>query len=728
MDFIKDFDCIYENGIDKKTTKQYEGMFTQGSGYMHIRGSYEEGILAEPQNEEYMRMPANVTLEKAHNTRSKFGTYIPGITGNHPLLNEELVNLPFPFSISVYVDNERFDVDECNVTEHKRWLDFKDGVLYRHFVWNTESGVKIVAEYRRFVSRYNPNIAYWQGNISSDKTCKLYVEDTIFNDVKTNGYNHFKETESRPGYCRVVTDTNEEVVISSEIHSNKAEFYSSNGKTVMNTDVSEEGITITKACCFHTSRDGENVSVKYESIVQYLSENSLSYDDEYMRSYDCWKSLWESSRIKIKGDADAQLAVDFSTYHMLRSINQSDNRVAICAKGYAGEAYFGHYFWDTEVYLLPFYLYTNTKLAKSLVEFRIKTLPGAMKNAVRYHYDGAKYSWESSIYGDEQCPNWQYADNEIHITADVVFGLWHYYKNTEDIDFLKNAIPVFVETSKYWCSRVYENKDATIHINGVMGPDEYICFCNDNTYTNYMVKYALSVTVEAIDILMDVFCGKIEDFGTTNNEYEKFKYVAENIVIEKRNDGLYWQCKDFDKFEDVDFSKVWTDRSKMFGSIISQERNYRSKALKQADVLMLPYMFSNFMTDEELDMNFSYYYPITTHDSSLSNIIHSILLSRMGDTQTAYKLFKKSVEIDLNVEKCGAAEGIHIANCGGIWQSIIFGFAGLQRAYESDKPTFKSILPKHWEEISFNLEFKGKKYSVTITKEGVQLFEKQDIK
>ena len=142
--------------------------------------------------------------------------------------------------------------------------------------------------------------------------------------------------------------------------------------------------------------------------------------------------------------------MNFSIYHLLRSVNPDDSRVAVCAKGYSGEAYFGHFFWDTEVYLLPFYLYTNPELAKKLVEFRIQTLPGAMANAKAYGYPGARYPWESSVSGEEQCPNWQYADHEIHVTADVVHGIWHYYQAAGDIEFLKNALPVLKETARYW--------------------------------------------------------------------------------------------------------------------------------------------------------------------------------------------------------------------------------------------------------------------------------------
>ena len=702
MKVYKDHDkqfCISQTDFSEKTCKHFEGAMTQGSGYLHIRASFEEGLKSAPQDEEYMRLPANVTIETPRHPRSKFGTYIPGVTGNHPLLNNEIVNLPYPFMIKPSVDGEELDIDTCKITNHSRYLDMRDGVLYRSFDWETKSGAVITANYKRFISRKNPNIVLWQGEYIANSPCTLRITDSIYSDVKTNGYRHFDVVKSNAGCLKITTDTDVDIEITSKIFSDKAQFKELGNSYIADIELSaNETVTVAKICSFSTSRDSENPLI--------TKSNVTDIDNEYALSASEWDKLWNNSKITIDGDDEAQYAVNFSTYHLLRSINTGDSRVAICAKGFAGEAYFGHFFWDTEVYLLPFFLYTNPDLAKNLVEFRTKTLDGARINAKKLGYDGARYPWESSITGEEQCPNWQYADNEVHITADVVFGLWHYFKNTNDTEFLKSALDVFIETSRYWCRRVYRKKDGSVHINGVMGPDEYICFCNDNTYTNYMVKKSFEITLEAIKLL--------QYEGISNEELQLFKNISDNIVTEKSN-GLYMQCKDFEEFEDIDFDKEWQNRSAMFGKCFSQERNYRSKALKQADVLMLPYLFNSFMSKEELKKHFDYYFPITTHDSSLSNIIHSILLSRLGEPDKAYELFKKSTDIDLDANSGGAAEGIHIANCGGIWQSIIFGFAGLGYSYEDAMPTLNPVLPKHWNSVSFPLYFKNEEYNVMIT-------------
>ena len=181
--------------------------------------------------------------------------------------------------------------------------------------------------------------------------------------------------------------------------------------------------------------------------------------------------------------------------------NPLDGRVAVCAKGSAGEAYFGHFFWDTEIYLLPFYLYTRPEAARALMEFRVHTLPGAERNAALYGYRGARFPWESSVSGDEQCPNWQYADFEVHVTADVVHALRHYAAATGDNGMVTGAADLLLETARYWVSRVERRPDGRVNLNGVMGPDEYLCFSNNNAYTNEMVRRALRFTVETLHAL-----------------------------------------------------------------------------------------------------------------------------------------------------------------------------------------------------------------------------------
>ncbi|HHV99923.1 MAG TPA: glycoside hydrolase family 65 protein [Clostridiaceae bacterium] len=738
MKLMKPFDplyCICESNFSLKTSKHYEGVFTQGSGYLHIRGSFEEGLEGANQNEEYMRLPANVTIEKPRHPISKWGTYVPGITGIHPLLKEEIVNLPYVLFFKLFANGNPLDMSSSRISNYQRMLDMRDGLLYREFDWEVDDNTTVKCEFTRFVSLARKNLVVQMMNFKVLKgKCELNLISGIDEKVKTNGYNHFasvaKKLTDRDCNVELVTDNNDIVLMASRTFSDTVEFKDNGSNDQVASVVlnENESISVNKLSAVMTSKDetgrlskdtslnplNENTCLNFDILRQQLDDAEKKFEQLYSEHELCWNARWERSGVEIEGDDRAQLAVNFSIYHMLRAANPDNSKVAVCAKGFAGEAYFGHFFWDTEIYLMPFFIYTNPDTAKALAEFRINTLDGAKRNAEKYGYNGAKYPWESSVTGDEQCPNWQYADHEVHINADVVFGLWHYYSATEEEDFLVKAAPVFVETARYWISRVEFRSDGSINLNGVMGPDEYTCFSNNNAYTNMMVSWALKKTVEVVKHIKETNENAYSLLKITDEEIQLFNEVAQKLPVLTLDNKVILQCEGFDRFEELDFEKVWTDRKRPLGQFVSQEKCYRSKALKQADVLMLPFLFPNYLNQEELAANYDYYFKYTTHDSSLSSIVHSILCCRMGRIQDAYDLFVKSLDIDLSEDKAGAAEGIHIANCGGIWQAIVFGFAGMLPCYESGQVSFNPRLPESWKSLKFNIVYRGENYRVHV--------------
>lgn len=709
MNYLKPFDpayCVEEERNCRRYTKYYEGVFAQGSGYLQIRGSYEEGLACADQGELYMRMPANVTIEKPRHPYSKWGVYVPGVTGIHPMLKEELVNLPYLLKLDVTADGEKLDMELPGIHNYRRCLDFRDGVLYRDFDWRTESGL-VRCQYRRFLPRQLKRVVVQEFSFQvASGRCRLTIENGIDCKVTTNGYNHFKKVEEsgeagRRG-CVVQTDNGDSIRMLSMLFDSQGKVL---GPVVDSVLREGETLKLTKLSAVSTSRDLDAGYLEFDQMEALLAETINSGERVYLENKAQWARLWKRTGVSIVGDETAQKAVNFSIYHLLRSVNPDDSRVAVCAKGYSGEAYFGHFFWDTEVYLLPFYLYTNPELAKKLVEFRIQTLPGAMANAKAYGYPGARYPWESSVSGEEQCPNWQYADHEIHVTADVVHGIWHYYQAAGDMEFLKNALPVLKETARYWLARVCRRPGGAVTLDGVMGPDEYICLCNNNAYTNFMAARSLEITAWALEL-----CGEAAEPGFI----EDLRETAQGLMNSVDWSGVIPQCDHFEDYEEPDFETMWPDRSKPFGGQVSQEYNYRVKALKQADVLMLPYLFPERFSAEQIRQSYDFYYPYTTHDSSLSAIIHSILCVRFERDREAWELFQRALEIDLSEAKMGAAEGVHIANCGGIWQGVILGFAGMKWEYDCDQPTFHPRLPKHWKSLSFSVCMKGEFYRVSI--------------
>lgn len=732
--------CLIENEFSLESNKHFEGLFTQGNGYMHVRGSFEEGINGALQDEEYMRMPANVTLEKQRHPKSKWGTFIPGIVGKHPLLKEEIINLPFFFETNFFVEGERLDMERCTIRGYKRWLDLRDGCLHRTFTWETKVGIRLGFEFNRFISMEDKHLCLQQVKIEvlSGKGV-INVESAINADVRTNGYNHFLKVMSsvKEEYISMETTTDggnrvlqlscvdsRDEVLWKTMQDGNCVFFT--GQKQMNEG---EKLVLNRATSVVTDRDleeGDLYDRAHKNIAVFRVEG---WQKLYDRHALVWNCKWSNCDMKIVGDNVAQLAMRTSIYHLIRSNAENDPRIAICAKGYAGEAYFGRYFWDTEINMLPFFIHTNPEAAKKLLMFRYNTLDGARKNARAYGYDGARFPWESSITGEEQCPCWQYADHEIHITADVVYAMFHYVNATSNTEFIKNyGIDILVETARYWVKRVDWNKKGYCELLGVMGPDEYLPMSRNNTFTNRMVKFSLKKTVEYLEIFKNDDLGQfkkiVERLSLREKEVEEFREVEDKLLLPYDwSTGIIPQSEDFESYSDLDFNEIWKDRTKPFGHFISQEKNYRSKALKQADVLELMLLFPNEFTRKQLIKTYEYYEPITTHDSSLSAAVHGILAAWTGKMAEAEKFLKKVMDIDMSPDKKGAAEGVHIANCGGLWQMVVYGFAGLKSALWSSEIVLKPNLPENWNRLEFSIIWHGKSYRIIITKDKYEVTE-----
>lgn len=713
---------IIESSFNPATFKAYEGLFTLGSGYLHVRGSLEEHLSDAPQNVSYTRMPANVTSEKFRDTKSKWGTYVPGIFGKHPLLNNEMINLPYFLGMTPIVDGERLDVEKCQIEDYRRELWLDTATLIRTLRWRTQTGKLVSLEFERFVSAARPHLCAQRLRVASDSWVQLELRAGLDADVRTNGYDHFQQVQFleapddlvadvgvRTCSCTILTDADERVSLVSELRypfGTRIQYRSRDRQCELVASSSGKELIFEKRSSVCTSRDGS-----FKSAEDVLADaSSLTYRQLHAEHAEVWRKQWEASDVVIEGDPESQLAMRVSLFHLLRA-HVDDPRVAIDAKGYAGEAYWGRYFWDTEVYLLPFFLYTDPQKARTLTDFRVQSLPGAKANAARYGCPGARYAWESDAGGYECCPNWQYADHEIHVTADVVYGLAHYAEATDRHDYLAGeAADVILETARYWLARVDQREgDDYFSLLGVMGPDEYTPISGNNSYTNRMVAFALDLAAQVGEAV-----------GAPQEEYEQFARVSELLpLVYDSENQLVMQCEEFAKLADPRFEELWKDRSKTFASQVSQERLYRGKCLKQADVLMLMMLFPDQFTEEEVRQAWDYYLPYTTHDSSLSPGAHAIVALRLGLTNEAWEFWQKGKGLDLDIAHGGAAEGIHIANAGAVWQMAVFGFAGMATALQAERLTLRPKLPAAWSRLAFPIVWKGCPVYVDITRDRV---------
>ncbi|MGE5221592.1 MAG: glycosyl hydrolase family 65 protein [Omnitrophica WOR_2 bacterium] len=707
---MKDLWSVVEERFDPATSQAYEGLFTTSSGYLHLRGSLEEHLFDAPQNLEYTRRPANVTAEAFLQSKSKWGAYVPGIRGMHPLLNRGLVNLPFFLELAPYVLDEKLDVEASHIEGYQRALYLRTGQLRRSLRWHTRQGAIIQVAFERFVSAVHQKVCLQRMELVSDREVAVTVRAGIDADVRTSGYDMFTNTglehTGTDGLrCHVTTNTGNQVSIASALILPQASWtYKLSGRHAwLEAEIplaAGESLTVEKRSAVTSSFDQV-----FEDPAQTLdSIRDCSYGHLYAEHSAAWEQRWEKSDVIIEGDDASQLALRVSIYHLLRA-HPDDPRLAIDPKGYAGEAYRGCYFWDTEIYLLPFFLYTDPPRARSLLEYRIHSLPGARANARHSGYAGARYAWEADVDGIETCPNWQYRDHEVHVTADIVYAMAHYARATRDEDFLAKAGEVIVETARYWLDRVdWRKGEAYPSLLGVMGPDEYTPISSNNSYTNRIAAFALSLAARLGP-----------GVGASVEECRQFEQTAAGLPILRSPDGqLVLQCEEFDRLAEPAFERFWKDRSRPFATQIAQEWLYRSKCLKQADVLMLMMLFASEFSQEEVERAWDYYLPYTTHDSSLSAGIHAIMASRLGKTGDAWEFWRRSSLNDLDVQHGGSAEGVHIAGAGVNWQMAVFGFAGLATAMNSDILSLEPRLPENWARLAFPLVWKGSPVYVDI--------------
>ena len=696
---------LTQDKFDINTAQAFEGLFTLGSGYLHTRATMEEHFVDCPQDSRELRKPANVTAEKFNPVPGRWGTFVPGVFGNHPLLLQEMINLPWFLELAPIVDGERLDMNSSQITGFKRTLNMKTATLNRELVWKTKSGKTVKVYHERFISGCTPNLSVQRIRIECDQALEVTVLGGIDANVTTNGFDHFQSVDigetSNGVSCRVVTDVDDTVSMECRLSADGAKWnYASDDRHGWHESVfavtPEQPLVVEKRTVVTTSRDlNPTTSTNILDAVADEDWNSL-----YQKHCAHWANEWERADIQIEGDDEAQIILRSSIYHLLRAHVPNDNRVAIGAKGHAGEAYKGHFFWDTEAYLLPFYLYTTPEKAKTLVDFRINNLDEAKNIAASYGYKGARFPWESDADGRECCCDFQYRDHEIHVTGAVTYGMAHYFNAMDEIDQATDeAAELAVETARYWMGRIdYRKGDDYPSILGVMGPDEYAPITHNSAYTNRIAAFNLDLAARIG-----------ERGGATAEELSVFAKMAAELPItrSKKNPDLILQCEGFEELAEPRFEELWTDRKGCYAARVSQERLYRSKNLKQADVLLLMAMFPDEFTDKEVKTAWDTYVPVTTHDSSLSAGVHSIVALRLGMYKEAWDFFMKSASIDLDTDHGGAAQGIHIAGCACNWQVVIQGFAGMLTAVQSDILSFNPNLPEHWKKLTFQITWKG---------------------
>ncbi len=720
---------LAETTFSVANNRHYEGLFALGSGPLQQRAALEEGLSDDPQNRAFLRIMGNVTVEKFPDFKSRVGTYLPGLSAPHPTCLDQMVNLPTLHGFKLFASAERLDLEQCQISDYRRQLDLRTGTLRRELTWQTRRDTTLKITFERFISAARPHLMVLRTTIAhaDGPPTEVRVLGDLDADVRTNGYDHFTQvrvgTDGDPVSVDIETNAGDHVAAAAMLRADTDLQWTMESAArwagISGTFVLHPGgaCTIDKFASLTSSRHTPTAPGEAARRTVWDAVTT-GYETLAAENAAVWNQRWQATDVVIAGDPRSQLALRASLYHMLRAIVEGDRRCAIDAKGAAGEAYCGRYFWDTELFMLPLFLYTRPAVGQQLAAFRVHSLPGARRNAAGYGYRGAKYAWESSASGDENCPGWQYADHEVHVTADVAYGLWHAYRcSNHDPDFLGEAAEVLIETARYWRQRVHRHPDGTCELLMVMGPDEYTPFSRNNAYTNRLVALTLRQTGTAWGRLLEdnpAAAGELrERLGVVDEEFAEFGRIAEGLRVPYDAErGLVLQSDDFFAYEPLDFDGHWPDRTKRIGAAVSQERLYRSQVLKQADVVQLMALMPQDYTPEQMRTAYETYEPLTSHDSSLSKSMHAIVAAWIGKAEAALALWDESVGLDLELGE--AAEGVHAACAGANWQVAVFGFAGVRTAMQAEALTIQPRLPARWQRLQFPFVWQQQALTITV--------------
>lgn len=724
---------VAEEGFRTNWLGKGETVFSLGNGYMGLRSVTEE-----------------------HYTDERRNLFVAG-TFNKFAQNEvtELPNAADVLWMEFTLDGVRFDLTQGTILNYRRTLDLKQAELVREVTWENPNGNVYELVFRRFVSMADLHVIVQRVSITPKQESVLAMTSGIDGQMTNSGVQHFLEGDKRLYDGRFMQQllTTTESGIDFAFHSvhRFSRGDSFEPKSIIKMDrrqiffdysdiliPAEETLTIEKYSTVFTSRDNDLVTETREELANFAlnatrDAEAKGYESLFNDHVKAWDELvWSHTPIMIESESMFdQLAIRFAQYHLAVMTPKHDHRMNVAAKGLSGEGYKGHTFWDTEIFILPYYTYTNPKIARSLLEYRYLSLPGAHRKAKENGYEGAMFPWESAWLDDgEVTPVWGAADIvtgeatkiwsgfiEQHITSDIAFAAWQYYHVTGDQDFMdRYGYELLIDTAKFWTSRLEWNDDKGIYeINQVVGPDEYKEHVDNNAFTNYTAHWNIQKAIQYVELLCRE---KPELYEQLNKKldletaHERFRHVLDLIYLPQvREDGVLPQDDTYLQKEIIDLTKYKNQENvgSMFYDYNLEQVN-EIQVSKQADVMILMYLLEDLFTSDVKRANWEYYEPKTLHDSSLSLSTHSVLASDLGDQELAYDLFRRASEIDLGPNMKTSDAGIHAASLGGIWQAVVNGFGGVRMT--GGNLRISPMLPKAWNTLRFSIDWKGETLDV----------------
>jgi alpha,alpha-trehalose phosphorylase len=734
---------LVEKKYDLESAGLSETLFSIGNGYVGMRGNNAEG-------------------RKAH----EHGTFINGLHETWQIRHAEqaygfaevgqtIVNAPDAKVMRLYVDDEPLSLDEAELIDYTRTLDFRSGELSRELLWFTPAGKRVRVKTTRMVSFVERHLALLTMEVTvEDSDAPVTISCQMLN--RQDGEDEYGGAPGRSGKSfdpRKTDKISDRVLI-------PGEYWQDGGRSVLSYRVANSGMTvavaadhtidtdndyvhrtiiepdiaknvyrvqakagvpisITKFVSYHSSRGAptrELINRCRRTLDRARSEGIVAQRDKQREWLDTY---WRASDVEIDGQPEVQQAVRWNILQLAQAAARADG-LGIPAKGLTGSGYSGHYFWDTEIYVLPFLSYTTPLFARNALRMREQMLPAARKRAAQLNEDGALFPWRT-ISGEEASAYYAAGTAQYHINADVTYALARYVRATGDTEFLhRGAIDIAVETARLWATlgfwRIVDEDTETFHIHGVTGPDEYTTVVNDNLFTNVMARFNLRYAAQSVRELEQSdpqgYALLTARLSLSPAEIEEWERIGASMAIPYSEAlGIHPQDSLFLDREVWDLANTPKDQMPLllhFHPLVI----YRFQVLKQADVVLALFLQGDEFTHDEKLADFEYYDPLTTGDSTLSGAVQSIIAAEIGYQDLALDYFHDSLFVDLADLHNNAADGVHVASAGGVWSSLVSGFGGM-RDYDG-RLSFDPRLPAEWTKLAFNLMWRGSKLIVRV--------------
>ncbi|MFI2565149.1 glycoside hydrolase family 65 protein [Paenarthrobacter sp. NPDC018779] len=697
-----------------------ETLFALGNGHLGIRG--------------------------AHSTRGDGelpGTFINGFHEIWDIKHAEnaygfartgqrIVYVPDANNFSVSIDGEALSLAESTVLDYHRSIDFATGVYEETTTWACRSGATVTTVERRAVGFDSRGCLGLELSVSADRDVSADissgvvnrqdqpVEDHSVHDPRRSGRHAGRvllplHLQGADGSLRLAWETSESRQRVAMAVDHWISYEGQPFETAVAEDESSvryvlainagQPFRLEKTVSYMVAGSAGDAEDRGEVLVAEAEANLVPFNEILAQSLAHYNTYWTTADVSIGGQPELQQAVRWAMFQLAQATARA-GVAGIPAKGVSGSGYEGHYFWDQEVYLLPYLTYTNPDGARKVLESRHAMLPDARVRAKELSVDGALFPWRT-INGLEASAYYAAGTAQFHIAAAIAFAATRYRWASADAGFESEVgADLLIETARMWASLGFFGKDGMFHIHGVTGPDEYTAVVNDNLYTNVMARFNLRAAAS------------LENEGIADTERMVWRQAAERMSLPyDPHLEVFSQDNDFMTLEPWDWN---TPRSKYplllnFHPLVI----YRHQVLKQADTVLAMFLQWQDFSAEEKQRAFDFYDPITTGDSTLSACVQGIMAAEIGYGELALKHFTEALFIDLDNSHGNTIDGVHIASTGGIWSSLVCGFAGMRD--QGDVLRFDPRLPSEWEDLAFRLKVQGRLLSVELSQGSMAL-------